>query len=397
MEEISIGSLIEKGDAEVKTGPFGTQLKASEYTCSGTPVLNVKNLGYSRVIRDKLDYVGDDTLARLSSHILKTGDIVFGRKGAVDRHAYITETENGWMQGSDCIRLRILNGSYNPRYISYCFLTQKHKKFMEMMCSHGTTMASLNQKIIEQISFPCPEREKQDQVVALLESFDKKIECNEKINENLQKQVFAYFDEIMKKHNQADYCMLSELAYINPKRIISQKKEARCVDMSRLSVTGAFPDGWEFKPYTGGMKFVNGDTVLARITPCLENGKAAFISFLDDDEVAFGSTEYIVMASKGIVPPEMLYCLARYRAFVDYAVKNMNGTSGRQRVSGKAIEQFKLPHFEKQEVEEFALISREHFEKIKKNSLENMALYELRSNILPKVLSGEIDVSGLKA
>ena len=71
--------------------------------------------------------------------------------------------------------------------------------------------------------------------------------------------------------------------------------------------------------------------------------KGRFIDFLDTLEVAFGSTEYIVLASKGEVPPEFLYCLARYPAFSDYAVKNMNGSSGRQRVSAETIGQFKLP------------------------------------------------------
>ena len=113
---------------------------------------------------------------------------------------------------------------------------------------------------------------------------------------------------------------------------------ARCIDMSQLSTTGSFPSGWEMKSFNGGMRFTNGDTILARITPCLENGKTAYINFLDDKEIAFGSTEYIVLAPKEGVPPEYLYCLARYPAFVDYAVKNMNGSSGRQRVSADTVQ-----------------------------------------------------------
>jgi len=185
MKDISIKEMIENGDVEIKTGPFGTQLKAAEYINDGTPVLNVKNLGYAQVVKDKLDHVGKETVARLSMHILKMGDVVFGRKGAVDRHAYISDHEEGWMQGSDCIRLRVLSDSINPRYLSYYFMTTKHKRFMEMMCSHGTTMASLNQKILEQIVFPYPDRDIQDQIVGVLEKIDNKIKCNEMINDNL--------------------------------------------------------------------------------------------------------------------------------------------------------------------------------------------------------------------
>lgn len=176
---------IQKGDIEIKTGPFGTQLKAAEYVKVGTPVLNVKNLGYSEVITTKLDKVGADTLERLNMHILHKGDIVFGRKGAVDRHAYIGSEEEGWMQGSDCIRLRVKTKKINPRFLSYYFLTPKHRAFMVGMCSHGTTMASLNQKILETIEISLPERDIQDKIVSVLSVIDENIKCNARINDNL--------------------------------------------------------------------------------------------------------------------------------------------------------------------------------------------------------------------
>ncbi|MFR0876123.1 MAG: hypothetical protein ACLSHC_17210, partial [Bilophila wadsworthia] len=61
-------------------------------------------------------------------------------------------------------------------------------------------------------------------------------------------------------------CQVSEIAYLNPKRPLAKNKVARCIDMSQLSTSGAFPSGWEMKPFTGGMRFTNGDTLLARIT-----------------------------------------------------------------------------------------------------------------------------------
>lgn len=184
---------VQSGEVEIKTGPFGTQLKASEYVEQGTPVLNVKNLGYSTVVKNKLDRVGPATLDRLNAHILHCGDIVFGRKGAVDRHAYISGDEEGWMQGSDCIRVRVKTQRINPRYLSYYFLTPEHRAFMISMCSHGTTMASLNQKILEMIEVPLPNRDVQDHIVALLGSLDNKIELNQKINENLEQQAQTLF------------------------------------------------------------------------------------------------------------------------------------------------------------------------------------------------------------
>lgn len=185
MNYVSIQKLIEHDHVSIKTGPFGTQLKASEYVSHGTPVLNVRNLGFATVNKNKLEMIGTETLERLSAHKLITGDIVFGRKGAVERHGFISPDENGWIQGSDCIRLRVLTDVINPRFLSYYFLTRRHKAFMVSMCSHGTTMASLNQKIIEKIEVPLPERSIQDKMVEILSVFDKRITTNQKINKNL--------------------------------------------------------------------------------------------------------------------------------------------------------------------------------------------------------------------
>lgn len=185
MDSVLIRDLVQQQEAEIKTGPFGTQLKASEYVNTGTPVLNVRNLGFSTVNTEKLEMVGDETLERLSAHKLHNGDIVFGRKGAVERHAFISENEDGWMQGSDCIRLRIKTKRINPHYLSYYFLTAQHQAFMISMCSHGTTMASLNQKIIELVSVPLPDRKIQDKVVAVLSALDEKANTNREINDNL--------------------------------------------------------------------------------------------------------------------------------------------------------------------------------------------------------------------
>ena len=195
MNYVSIQKLVEHGHVAIKTGPFGTQLKASEYVSHGTPVLNVRNLGFATVNTEKLEMIGAETLERLSAHKLMTGDIVFGRKGAVERHGFISTDENGWMQGSDCIRLRVLTDAVNPRFLSYYFLTRRHKAFMINMCSHGTTMASLNQKIIEKIEVPLPARPIQDKIVGLLSRFDKRIATNQKINKNLLEQAQSIFTQ----------------------------------------------------------------------------------------------------------------------------------------------------------------------------------------------------------
>lgn len=196
-------------------------------------------------------------------------------------------------------------------------------------------------------------------------------------------------------HGHECSAQLSDYVYVNPERKLSKGEKARCIDMSKLSTTGAFPSGWEYHPYNGGMRFTNGDTILARITPCLENGKTAMINFLEPKEVAYGSTEYIVLTPKfDYVSSGFVYCLSRYSSFVSYATRNMNGSSGRQRVSGETIALYSMPAISQNEFIEFGKETNPFFDQILSNSLENKKLETLRDLILPKLLSGEIDIMG---
>ena len=278
----------------------------------------------------------------------------------------------------------------NTRYLCYLLNSMDLSGYVT-----GSAQPKLSQANLNAVTLFLPSITVQERIVECLYLFDKKIAVNQKINDNLQQQAFSVFDNLIANTENND-CNVSDYAFLNPKRALAKKQMARSIDMSQLSTSGAFPSGWEMKPFNGGMRFANGDTLLARITPCLENGKTAFIDFLDDGEVAFGSTEYIVLAPKNDTPPEMLYCLARYPAFVDYAVKNMNGSSGRQRVSAETVGQYRLPTFDKHSLVLFKEIVSPMFLKMRYNSLENMRLAELRDVLLPKLMSGEIDVSAVQ-
>jgi len=126
---------------------------------------------------------------------------------------------------------------------------------------------------------------------------------------------------------------LGELAIINPRESIKKGSVAKSVAMEKLPAFDKRITGFELKPFKGGTKFRNGDTLLARITPCLENGKTAYVDILDEGEVAFGSTEYIVIREKeGLGDKQFLFYLATSPRFREIATKCMTGTSGRQRV-----------------------------------------------------------------
>ena len=324
--------------------------------------------------------IGTSDLPALCDH----PSFILGRKGAY-RGVHFSDTP------FSVIDTAFYAENLHPELLDLKWAYYKFLTYDINSMDSGSAIPSTDRYEIYAIEVDLPSIHEQKRIVKLLECLDMKTAVNRKINDNLQQQAFAIFDRLL-SNNHLSECCLSQIAIINPKRILKKNEFARCIDMAQLSTSGSFPTGWEVKPFSGGMRFSNGDTLLARITPCLENGKTAYIDFLNENEVAFGSTEYVVIASQGEYPPEFFYCLARYPAFVDYAVKNMNGSSGRQRVSAETVGNYVLPVLTDDELSEFRSTVPSLFKVIKNNSTENMSLAQLRDALLPKLMSGEIDV-----
>ena len=382
---------------EIAMGPFGSNIKVSCFVDSGVPVLNGSNLEGFSLSEKTFRYVTREKADSLNKANAHRGDIVITHRGTLGQIVFIPQDSkyDRYVISQSQFRVRC-NDKVLPEYLVYYFHTPiGQHKLLSNASQVGVPALARPSSTFQQIEVVLPELSIQKRVVEIISTIQKKIVNNQELNDNLQQQAFSVFDNLM-ANTENNGCNVSDYAYLNPKRALAKKQIARSIDMSQLSTSGAFPSGWEMKPFNGGMRFANGDTLLARITPCLENGKTAFIDFLDDGEVAFGSTEYIVLAPKNDTPPEMLYCLARYPAFVDYAVKNMNGSSGRQRVSAETIGQYRLPTFDKHSLVLFKEVVSPMFLKMRYNSLENMRLAELRDVLLPKLMSGEIDVSAVQ-
>jgi type I restriction enzyme S subunit len=114
----------------------------------------------------------------LSAHVLAEGDVVFGRKGAVDRHLFVTKDQEGWLQGSDCIRLRLFGSELLARFFSYALLMPSHKRWMIGQAENKATMASLNHDVVNRIAVPLPPPRTQERIVEALSAFDDLIENN---------------------------------------------------------------------------------------------------------------------------------------------------------------------------------------------------------------------------
>src|SRR5690554_6735726 len=136
---------------------------------------------------------------------------------------------------------------------------------------------------------------------------------------------------------------LGEIAIINPRESIKKGEIATNIPMAYLDSFSKKIQSFEIKEFKGGTKFRNGDTLLARITPCLENGKTAYVDILNEDEVGFGSTEYIVIREKkDFSDKHFLYYLSTSPLLREIAIKVMTGTSGRQRVQTDVLINRKL-------------------------------------------------------
>ena len=135
---------------------------------------------------------------------------------------------------------------------------------------------------------------------------------------------------------------LCEIADFNPRESLSKGAIAKKISMDKLQPFCRDIPSYEFEAFSGGTKFRNGDTIMARITPCLENGKTAKVSVLDDNEVGFGSTEYIVFRAKEGMDEDFLYYLVCSSIIREPAIKSMVGSSGRQRVQMDVVQNLEI-------------------------------------------------------
>ena len=170
---------------------------------------------------------------------------------------------------------------------------------------------------------------------------------------------------------------LDEIAEFNPRELLKKGSISKKISMDKLQPFCRDVPGFELEPYSGGTKFRNGDTIMARITPCLENGKTAKISVLETGEVGFGSTEYIVFRAKDGCDPDFLYYLVTSPIVREPAIKSMVGSSGRQRVQTDVLQTLmvKVPDLETQQSISGILTSLD--DKIAANRKINDNLYEM--------------------
>lgn len=186
---------------------------------------------------------------------------------------------------------------------------------------------------------------------------------------------------------------LSAQIEINPTESLARGTPAPYLDMASIPTAGPNPDPYVIREFGSGMRFRNGDGLLARITPCLENGKTAFVQNLPEGEVGWGSTEFIVLRARAPVPRAVSYIIARDPKFRANAIRSMTGTSGRQRASNEAVAAFQLMRPADNRIwRALGSLIDPMFARIAASDRESRTLADTRDFLLPKLMSGEVRV-----
>lgn len=393
-----LGALLNETGGSIKTGPFGTALKAAEYSQNGVPLISVGEIGDGKLsIGKKTPRVSEETTERLSEYLLQRGDVVIGRKGAVERSALIGEGQEGFFLGSDGIRVRF-GDSINSTFMAYQFRSAVVRKWLIAHAS-GTTMASMNQTILSKLPILVPPSQVQRGIAEVLGALDDKIAANERLSgavQDLLQERFALL-RLDSFTGDGSFLTVSDLFEVNPRTSQRLAGQAPYLGMKDLPDSSMTVGSWSTREAKSGARFINGDVLLARITPCLENGKAGYVDFLENAEVGVGSTEFIVFRARSPLLSAVPFFLTKSERFRDFAIKHMQGTSGRQRLAAADVADYRLAKVNDESLNRFGELSLNLLKRVKTAVSESRALARTRDELLPLLMSGKTTVKDAEA
>ena len=237
-ERSTLGEVCERSGGNIQTGPFGSQLHASDYRPEGIPSIMPQNLGDNRVIEDGIARIGELDASRLRRYLVRKGDIVYSRRGDVEKRALIGSREDGWLCGTGCLRVRLGQNGVDPRYASY-YLGHPAVREWIVRHAHGATMPNLNTAILAACPFVVPPPSEQRSIAHVLGTLDDKIELNRRTSATLEamaqalfKSWFVDFDPVRARMAGRDTGLPKGIADLFADRLLG-------------SVLGQVPEGWD--------------------------------------------------------------------------------------------------------------------------------------------------------
>ena len=412
----SLCSKITKGTTPTTSG--------GRFVDTGINFIKSESIGYNGSIDDaKFAFIDVETHEKLKRSQLVAGDILYSIAGVHLGKSASARPEHLPANTNQAVAIiRVEENKANRKFIEYVL---RNRSFVEQVLGGVAQSAQPNVNLTEigQFLVPLPPRPQQEKVAGILTALDDKIELNRRMNKTLEAMARAIFKDWFvdfgptraKAEGRAPYLapeiwdlfpgaldeedkpfgwMLhpaSDLFEFNPRESVKKGTNAPYLDMAALPTLGAVADVPIRREYKSGSKFRDGDTLFARITPCLENGKTAYVFDLGKGVVGGGSTEFIVIRSRAPLPKLVSYILARDPEFRAHAERSMTGTSGRQRANYEALSRYELAGPADDRLwRALGDVVNPLMDRVIANARETRTLAQTRDFLLPKLMSGEI-------
>lgn len=396
----------------------GPGLRKWQWTDAGMKVINVTNILADGSVdtSNTSRYISLDEFNQRYSHFaVEDGDIVVASSGnTYGKVGRINRSHLPLMMNTSVIRFHPKSPiTIDPDYL-YAFLRSGFFKNQIEGLVIGSAQPNFGPAHLKQMKIIRPPYDIQKKIANIISAYDALIENNgRRINllEEMARAIYRGWFVNFRfpghgKVRKVDSLLgelpegwapkkFTEVICVNPTEHVSKETGKPYVAMEGLSTTSMLVTITEMRKGNSGSKFRNGDTLFPRITPCLENGKTGFVQFLaSDDSVGIGSTEFIVLRSKTLCP-EYVYLLSREESLRGLAIKSMSGASGRQRVDTRCFDKYLVAQPPKQTLDAFRRIVQPMFQTVHVLSMKNDVLRRTRDLLLPKLISGELDVEEL--
>ena len=383
----------------------------SEYSETGVPFYRSKEIierSQGQAISEPL-FITNDRYNQIKEKfgVPVAGDMLLTSVGTIGIPYIVKNSDYFYFKDGNLTWFRNFNGELNSKYLYYWIKSNDGQKIL-YNTTIGSSQKALTISALKNIEIPLPPVNIQCRIADALSAYDDLIENNRKqiklLEEAAQRLYKEWFVDLRfpgYEHTKItdgvpegwEKCSLGDVIEFDPKIQLTKDQMKQFVPMSALSTSSMVLDMAEFSETTSnsGSKFQNGDTLLARITPCLENGKTAFVHGIQSAEGAVGSTEYIVMRSK-YLNPYMVYLHARTDGFRQSAINSMSGSDGRQRVKADKLKALSYLLPPTTVVNQFGLFAAPIFELVFDLNEQSFQATQARDRLLPKLMNGEEEV-----
>lgn len=387
----TVGELAKRTGGSVKTGPFGTALKAAEYSTVGAPVVSTGEVGYSQIeIHAKTPRVTGDTLERLSAYLLEENDVVFARKGSIDRLARIRAKEAGYFLGSDALRLRLGDG-VEPKFIAYHLQTPASRSWL-IQHAGGSTMPSLNQRIIAEIPLSLPPLDEQFRIAAVLGAFDDLIETNRQIIDKVRNLSRSLYAALTLSVDQS--VLLGDVARVSDMKTNPSTGKLRYIDIAAMgdgTIDLPDPIDWADAPSRARMKATDGSTLWSTVRP----NRRAHGLLVESPEDVVVSTGIAVLRPEKIGPAE-LFAATDTETFIDQLVALAEG-SAYPAVRPRVFKEQPILCLPRETSKRFENSMWPLWQEAQAAANENANLTRTRDELLPLLMSDRVRVEDVEA